>query len=140
MFIALLSAVVVLASAYIWLTRGFFSAMINMVCVIVAGAIAFGVVEPLAYLILDAAPERGFMSIIRDAAWALALALPFAVSVVVLRLSVDKLLPHNTKLQGSADYAGGLVCGGASGVITAGIMVMSIGFLRVDTAFMGYQP
>lgn len=140
MFMALVAIVVVLASTYIWLTRGFFSAMINMVCVIVAGAIAFGVVEPLAYLILDSAPERGFMSLIRDAAWAIALAVPFAASVVVLRLAVDKLLPHNTKLVSGADYAGGAICGAVAGVITAGIMVMTIGFLRVDTAFMGYQP
>src|SRR5690606_10858559 len=140
MFMALVAIIVVLASTYIWLTRGFFSAMINMVCVIVAGAIAMGVVEPLAYMILDKAPERGFMSLIRDASWAIGLAVPFSLSLVVLRLAVDSLLPHNTKLVGGADYAGGAVCGAVAGVITAGIMVMTIGFLRVRSDFMGYQP
>jgi uncharacterized membrane protein required for colicin V production len=140
MFMALVAIIVVLASTYIWLTRGFFSAMVNMVCVIIAGAIAFGVVEPLAYMILDSAPERGFASLIRDASWAIALAVPFTLSVVALRLTVDKLLPHNTKVVSGADYAGGALCGAVAGVITAGVMVMTIGFLRVKTDFMGYQP
>jgi hypothetical protein len=140
MFMALVAMIVVLASTYIWLTRGFFSALINMLCVIVAGAIAFGSVEWVAYVVLNNAPERGFMSLIRDAAWAIGLAVPFSLSLVVLRLGVDRMLPHNTKLVSGADYAGGALCGAVAGVITAGVMVMTIGFLRVKTDFMGYQP
>ncbi|MFG0282826.1 MAG: hypothetical protein ACF8R7_00250 [Phycisphaerales bacterium JB039] len=140
MFMAAVAIVLVLASGYIWLTRGFFSALLNMLCVIVAGAIAFGVMEHVAYAVLRASPERGFFSFISGAAWSIGLAIPFAASLAILRLIVDKLIPHNTKLVSSADYAGGAVCGIISGVITAGIMVMTIGFLRVSSNFMGYQP
>jgi hypothetical protein len=129
----------VLATAYVWCTRGFFSALIHMVCVLVAGAVAFGVWEPLSLLILKQSPESGTMSFLSGVAWALGLAVPFAVTLAILRVSIDKILPANAQLSTTGDYIGGGVCGLVSGVISAGILVLSVGYLRLDPEFMGYR-
>lgn len=139
MMMILLTIVVVGAMAYVWCTRGFFSALIHMVCVLAAGAIAFGVFEPVSYMILKSSEERGTLSFLGGVAWSLGLALPFAVSVAVLRLVIDKILPANAQCETAADYVGGGVCGAVSGVITAGILLLSISFLRLPPDFGGYK-
>jgi hypothetical protein len=139
MAMLLLTVIVVGVTAYIWSLRGFFSAFIHMVCVVAAGAIAFGVWEPLGYLILDQSGDRGFGSMIGGVAWAVALALPFAASLALLRAGVDKLLPANAQCDTAVDYIGGGVCGLVSGMISGGIMVLSIGYLRVEPDFAGYR-
>ncbi len=135
-------AIAVLAvglSAYVWMTRGFFSALLHMVCVLAAGAIAFGVWEPLGYMLLGASPERGFGSFLGDMSWGLALALPFAISLAVLRVVVDALLPANVVCDKTTNYIGGGLCGAISGVICGGVAVLSIGFLRLESDFGGHK-
>src|ERR1043165_4328193 len=139
MWMILVTVIIVGATAYIWCTRGFFSAMIHMLCVLAAGAIAFGVWEPLADLIREKAPERGGFSFLSGAALALGLALPFAISLIILRAIVYKILPANAQCDKTMAYVGGGVCGLVSGVISAGIVVLSIGFLRGDHDFLGYS-
>lgn len=126
--------------AYLWMTRGYFSAVLHMCCVLVAGAVAFGVWEPLSLLILEKSPERGFLSVLRDSAWAIGLIAPFALSLAILRPVVDKLLPLNAQVDTLVNYIGGGVCGAVSGLITAGIVIMGIGMLRLDSNLWGYQP
>lgn len=140
MLLMLFALAVAGVTAYIWCIRGFFSALIHMVCVIAAAAIAFGVWEPVAYLLINNAPERGFGSSLPDMSWGLALAVPFAVSLAVLRAGVDKLLPANAQCEPVADYIGGGVCGAVSGVISAGVLVLSLNLIRAEPDFMGYQP
>lgn len=139
MWMILVTVIIVGATAYIWCTRGFFSAMVHMLCVLAAGAIAFGVWEPLADVIREKAPERGMFSFLSGAALALGLALPFAVSIMVLRAIVDKILPANAQCEKAMDYVGGGICGLVSGIISAGVVVLSIGFLRTDHDFLGYS-
>jgi hypothetical protein len=126
--------------AYLWMVRGYFSAVLHMCCVLVAGAIAFGLWEPLALLILEKAPERGFLTVLRDSAWAIGLVAPFALSLAILRPVVDKLLPLNAQVDTLVNYIGGGACGAVSGLITAGIIIMGIGMLRLDANLWGYQP
>lgn len=126
--------------AYLWMVRGYFSAMLHMCCVLVAGAIAFGAWEPLADLILTKAPTRGFLTVLRDSAWAIALIGPFSVSLAILRPIVDKMLPLNAQVDSLVNYVGGGACGAVSGLVTAGILVMGIGMLRLDANLWGYQP
>jgi len=140
MVMSFVCILVTLGMAYIWLTRGFFSSLIHFLCVIIAGAIAFASWEPLSYWLLDRAPASGTFSFIGGVAWALGLALPFAASLAILRLAVDKLLPANVILHPKVDYAGGAVCGLLAGLISTGILAMSLGFLRVDSDFLGAQP
>lgn len=131
---------IVLACAWVWMSRGFFSGLLNMACVLVAGAIAFAFWEPLAYALLKAAPDRGFLSFIGGTAWAIALAVPFAVSLALLRVGTDALLPANAQVEPTVDYAGGIVTGACAGLVISGIVALSIGFLRLPPDQFGYQP
>lgn len=125
--------------AYVWVMRGFFSALIHMACTIAAGAIAFGLWEPTAYWLMSVSPDRGFFSFVRDISWSFGLAFPFGLSLALLRVGIDKLLPANAQCSPVVDYVGGGACGLIAGVISAGIMVISIGMLRVPRDYMGYQ-
>lgn len=127
---------------YSSMTRGFFSGMLNLICCVIAGAIAFGVWEHASLALAGVLPASGFFSFLGDSAWALGLGLPFAVSHIVLRVITDKLLPGNVAVGTLSDHIGGAACGAGAGLITAGILVMSLGFLRLDTqmSFFGYQP
>ena len=140
MFMLIVTVVVVGATTYIWSSRGFFSALIHMICVLAAGAVAFGVWEPVSYLILEQSGDRGFGAAVGGVAWAVGLAVPFALTLALLRAGVDKLLPFNAQCETSVDYVGGAVCGLVSGVISGGIIVLSIGYLRLESNFGGYKP
>lgn len=124
----------VLGIAYMWGSRGFFSALIHLLCTIVAGAIAFAAWEPLTALFM------GVGGTMVDWAHGLGLALPFAVSLIVLRLATNAIIPKNVDLDGITNMVGGGVCGAISGVITAGVFVLSIGYLRLESTIMGFEP
>lgn len=140
MILSLIAILLVGLIAFVWSSRGFFSAMIHMLCTIIAGAIAFGFWETLGYMIVESSPSSGTGGAFEGMAWGLALGLPFAVSLIVLRLIADSILRSNVVVKRATDYAGGAVCGLVSGIITAGVLIISIGFFRFGSEFMGYQP
>jgi len=125
--LALLGVVIV---TWVWVTRGFFSAFLHLLCVVAAGAIAFAVYEPLTMLVLTQAPERGFLSILADTAHGIALAGSFAVSLALLRVAVDKAVPANLKFSESVEFAGAGVCGLGSAIITVGITLIALSMMR----------
>lgn len=112
---------------YMWSIKGFFSAFLHMLVIIVAGAIAFAVWEPIAYMILGTS-NRGFVA---DSVWGLSLAVPFGVVALIIRLATDKLIPHNAQAGTVMDYVGGFVCGLVAATISVGIMVISLQYLRM---------
>lgn len=138
MIMSLIAIAIVALCAYIWLTRGFYSALLNMVCVVIAGAVAFAVWEPLAYLILERSAARPGLA--ADVAWGAALGLPFAGVLALLRGAVDGLLRKNVICDDVVNYVGGGICGAIAGVLVAGICTISIGMLRLPTDFLGYRP
>lgn len=140
MIMNLIVLVFVLSIIYAWMIRGVFNSMIHLLCVIAAGAIAFGFWEKLAILLIRVSPERGFFSFVESIAWGVALIVPFAVSLVILRVITDKLIPNNIKNSTIINYAGGAIGGLGTAVISAGILVIGIGSMRVSTNFLGYQP
>lgn len=121
----------VLLIAYLWASRGFFSAFLHLLCTIAAGAIAFALWEPLAYGVL--------LNVRDDIAWTVALVVPFVVSLALLRLGVDAIIRKNINLDDATNFIGGAVCGGASGVIAVGVLVIAVGFLRLPPDFLGYR-
>lgn len=129
---AIVIAVFLLALTYVWTIRGFFSAFLHLLCTVVAGAIALAAWEPLSYQLLELAPARG-ATWLGDMAWAFGLALPFAVSLAILRFATDAIVRANVVCAPAVNYAGGAVCGLGSAVIACGMLSMSIGFLRVGT-------
>jgi uncharacterized membrane protein required for colicin V production len=122
--------------AYIWSARGFFSAFLHMVSVIIAGALAFAMWEPIAHWILSTNPTGGAAG---DLAWGASLAIPFCVLLIILRVASDKLVPFNLAFDTAGNVVGGLICGVVSATISAGILVISVGSMRLDTKFMDHQ-
>lgn len=125
--IALLAVVVL---TWVWVTRGFFSAFLHLLCVVAAGAVAFAVYEPLTLFILENAPDRGFFNILRDTAHGLSLGMSFAVSLAIFRALIDKAVPANLKFNDNLEYIGAGVCGLGIGIITIGMLLMSLSMMR----------
>ncbi|MFT5424626.1 MAG: hypothetical protein ACI89L_002423 [Phycisphaerales bacterium] len=140
MILSLIVIGVVLGLTYLWLIRGFFNAFLHMVCVLVAGAIAFAAWEPVSYALLGVLPKSGTVGFLQGGAWGIGLIVPFAVSLVVLRLVVDSLIKANLTLSSAADYVGGGVCGFIASTIAVGMLVIGMGGLPLSSNFGGYQP
>lgn len=121
--------------AYLWSSQGFFSALMHLACVIVAGAVAFALWEPLTYGLLI-----GLNPPIQEMAFGLGLILPFLVTLLILRVACDKLVPRGLDFDDATNFLGGLVCGAGSGLLTAGILVTAISFFRLPPAFLGHKP
>lgn len=122
---------IILGLGYFWAGQGMFSAFIHFICVIVAGAIAFAVWEPLSYGVL--------LGVREDIAWTVGLLLPFVVTLAVLRVATNKLIPSNMDFSDAANFVGGGVFGALSGLLTAGVLVIGIAYLRVPPDFLGYR-
>lgn len=139
MMMSIIAIVIVAVIAYLQAIRGFFSSMINLICVIAAGAVAFGLWETVAYALLERAPTSGFLSFISSNAWGIALAGTFGVSLAILRVVFDSIVRANAEAPAVPQFVGGLICGVGAGVISAGIFVQSAMMLRISPSFMGYE-
>jgi len=139
MIFNLVVIVITLAIAWMWAMRGFFSALLHLVCVIVAGAIAFGVWEHLSMFLLNRVPVKGFLSGLEGSAWAVGLIVPFGASLALVRVLVDKAVPANIEVDPTWGFIGGGACGLASGTITAGILAIGIGTMWFQTDLGGYK-
>jgi TRAP-type C4-dicarboxylate transport system permease small subunit len=115
MILGILAIALVGLIGYVWVTRGFFSALIHLVCTLLAGGVAFGVWEPVSRMLMDAAPTSGFLSFLEGSAYGLGLALPFAVCLAIFRVIADVILRANVKVTPVADYVGGGICGVLAG-------------------------
>lgn len=130
--------VLIVVIAYIWSSRGFLSAFLHLLCVIAAGALAFAVWEPVGLWVLGV--QDGQDGYALNLSWGLALGVPFMVSLLLLRVAMDKLVPFNLDCESVVNLVGGGLCGLFSGVITVGIMLLSISFTRMPTDIYGYRP
>lgn len=131
-----LIVLIVLATAYGLGARGFYSALITLASVVVAGAVAFAAWEPLSlYMLSDLNIE--FFNL---AAWGLALAVPYGVTLAIIQAVLTILLGANVRIKGPADLVGGLVCGLGSGIITAGIVSIALAGIRTPGDYLGHVP
>jgi len=121
--------------AYWWINQGALSAALHCLCVVVAGALAFALWEPIVVnFLLNGGTFDNY-------AWGMTLGLLFAVLLLVLRVASDKLVPFDIPLQKYASMAIGAIAGVASGILTVGIIVIACGFIQgpVDLLeFTGY--
>ena len=83
--------------------QGMLSAFLHMICVVSAGAIALGLLEPLGYGLLDSV--GGFAAYMAGTT----LILVFLISLLVLRLSMDSLVPDNLNFNKSVDWVGAAI-------------------------------
>lgn len=133
MTLNLLVIAFLIAMAVLWATQGGFSGMLHLLMVVVAGTLTLAIWEPLALTLLGVESIRPF-------AWGLAMLLPFAVLLTVLRMTCDKLVKGNVHLQGTVSQVVGGACGVGAGVLTAGMIIIGLGFLGGPTSLAGYQP
>lgn len=118
--------------AYWWANQGLFSAIIHLLCVIVAGAIALAFWEPLTVGLL----LRG--NAFDNYAWGVSLVGLFVAVLLPLRLATNKLIPANVDLPHWANLAFGFPVGAASGVLTIGMLIIGIGFIQSEREIFGY--
>ncbi len=116
--------VFVLLIGYWWANQGLFSAVIHLLCVIVAGALALALWEPIGVGL--------FMKGSWFVSYAMGVALvgTFAVTLFGLRLASNLLIPGNLEFPKWANLAFGYPVGLFAGVLTMGITVIGLGMLQ----------
>lgn len=130
----LLVVAFVLAMAYWWGVQGFFSGFLHLLVVIVAGAMAFALWEPASHWLL----ASGTFATLQ--AWGVALLCLFIVLMLVFRIATDSLVPANVHFSHLIDLIAGGCCGLLSGILTAGIVIIGLGFLPLSQSIAGYAP
>ncbi|HWB19311.1 MAG TPA: hypothetical protein VG711_03345, partial [Phycisphaerales bacterium] len=118
--------------AYWWANQGVFSAILHLLCTIVAGAIAFGLWEWVVVRFLLSGSQFD------QYAWGLTLAGLFVASLLILRLTCDKIVRANVRLPHTYDLVFGLPIGAASGILTIGILTIACGFTGSEIDILGY--
>lgn len=118
--------------AYWWANQGVFSALLHLLCVIVAGTIAFAFWEPFTTSVLLKGKFQPY-------AWGVGLVLLFGVSMVVLRVILDRLAPANVRTPQWANLTFGGLAGLASGVLTIGIFLIGAGHVQSIDKIMGFR-
>ncbi len=124
--------VLVLLIGYWWANQGLFSAIIHLVCVIVAGALALAFWEPLVFGLL----MRG--SFFDPYATGVGLLGTFVVALVILRVATNKLVPGNVLLPKWANLGFGYPVGLASGVLTVGLLLIGVGMVQSQRSLLGF--
>jgi hypothetical protein len=122
----------ILAMIYMGTVQGLFSSFLHLMVVIAAGTLAFALWEPLTLGLL--------IKYVPVLAWTLGLLVPFGLLLLILRMVVDKFVPANAQFPGMANVLLGGGCGMLSGMLTAGVAVIGIGFLPFGPDLGGYQP
>lgn len=130
MTLAISILIVLLATYWFGFKEGFFSGLVHLACVIAAGAMAFAFWEPLAHIMLGGA--------MKEYAWGVSLLTIFCLSLFIFRLGGNLLIPERLNFPHLADIIGGSTTGFASGVLTAGIGLIGLGFLPVGTLGGGF--
>ena len=122
----------VLMIGYWWANQGLFSAVIHLLCVIVAGAIALAFWEPIGIGL--------FMKSSWFVSYAMGVALvgTFTVTLFVLRLSSNLLIPGNLQFPKWANLAFGYPVGLFAGVLTMGITVIGLGMIQSQRTMLGF--
>lgn len=136
----------ILVCAAVWGSKakgfGLFSGFLALTCTIAAGGVAFAAWEPISLALLSMSSNgASFLdTLLQDSAWALGLLLPFLVSLLVFRLLMDSFIKKNLDFSENANTIGGLVLGAMIGVLVMGMVVTSVGYLRLSPSILGYQP
>lgn len=108
-------------------TQGLFSSMLHFVMVTLAGLLAFAFWEPVTLMLMP-------MSVgikLADYSWGFSLLFTFSLFLLLLRLTSDKLITGNLIISNIIDRIGGAVFGLVSGVLTAGILLISLQMMDV---------
>lgn len=111
--------------------HGMFSALIMAVICVLAGTLALGIHEMLAQDMLA--------DLIGDYSYGVAFIGTFAVTVIILRVVLDKFISRNTLLPGFVDKVGSVFFGVISGLVAAGVIGTGLQMLPFGPAILGFQ-
>ncbi len=132
MLLAILVVLLVLLVAYWWANAGVFDALLHFLCVVIAGSMAIALWEPITIgFLLDGE--------LTHYGWGLALGGLFLVSLLILRTIVDKACPFRPVLPRWSDWAFGSVLGLGSGVLTIGMVLISMGHVASTREMIDYE-
>jgi len=123
----------VLLIAYWWANQGFFSALLHLLAVILAGAIALGFWDIVARLMM------GHNATLDQFAYGISLVGLFSISLLGFRLATDRIAGANVNVPRSADLVGGGICGLGAGILTVGLLMIGCGFTYSHNEIMGYR-
>jgi hypothetical protein len=116
--------------AYWWANQGLFSALIHLVCVVVAGALAFATWEPVAQILIGVPALQPY-------ARGIALLLPFAVYLFLARFAGDKIAPDNVNFPHPVNLTLGGAAGLGAGILTVGIAIIGMGHMHAARDLLG---
>ena len=128
----ILICALLLMIAYWWANQGLFSAILHLLCVIAAGAITLAFWEPLVAGVL----LRGTK--FDNYAWGICFIGLFAVTLFLLRLATNKLIPANVDVPHWANLACGFPVGAAAAVLTLGMATIGLGFVQSHREILGF--
>ena len=119
--------------AYWWSNQGAFSALLHCFCVVIAGAVALALWEPVTVAFLL---SGGFFD---NYIWGVSLIGLFAITLLILRVIMDKTIRANVDLPPWMQWGLGLPLGAAAGTITVGIIVLGCGFMQSTNEILGLK-
>ncbi len=122
----------VLLIAYWWANQGLFSAVLHLLCVIVAGAITLAVWEPLTVGLALQGTQFD------DYAWGVCFIGVFVISLLILRVTMDKSVRANLQFPPMANLLIGFPVGAVAGILTVGIFLIGAGFIQSNRDIMGF--
>ena len=122
----------VLLIGYWWANEGLFSSLLHLVCVITAGALAIALWEPITMALMSGGGFDNY-------AWGIVLVGIFSISLLVLRVICDKLIPANIQFPTWANVSIGGLTGSAAGIISIGICLIGSGFVQSTNEIMSYR-
>jgi len=132
MILSVLVSLLVLLIAYWWASQGLFDAFIHFVCVVIAGALAFALWEPVTVgFLLKGGGFDGF-------AWGMSLGGIFLIALFALRFVIDFVTPKRPLMPRWANLSFGGVLGLLSAMLSMGIILIAVGHLSTSTELLGY--
>ncbi|MBN2562944.1 MAG: CvpA family protein [Phycisphaerae bacterium] len=131
MLFSIVVALMVILIAAFWAYQGFFSSAIMFFESVVAAMLAFGFFEDVHGLWEGSiGPGIGLP---------LAFMLIFVVTLAIMRVLTDKLVPNNLNFNLYVDRAGGGVCGFFTGMVLVGSALVAIQMLPIGSGILGFE-
>ena len=132
MILSVASLLVVLLIAYWWGNEGVFDALVHLICVVIAGALALALWEPVTVSFL-------LKPTLSEWAWGLSLGTLFLALLGILRVVIDKMCPVRPRVARWADWTFGSLMGLASGVLTVGLLLTAVGHMATARELAGHD-
>lgn len=129
MILQVLVLVFVALIAYWWANQGAFSALLHLLCVIIAGALTLAFWEPISVALL---PTLG------DHTWSVVFLGLFAVSLLLFRILFDRFVPGNLNFPAWVNFTVGGALGAAAGILTVGMLILGMGFSQSVSSLLEF--